>query len=169
MFKVFTALSASLRGSRRDAAAPDGVATRVPSGIGGTASRKQMLAVVLRETLLRNNVPNGSVGLEFFRTIDRTGARTDGIHVRLIVRDGHPDLPSCMLALERDFRRRVALIDYRATEWLQGVTWQFELPEEATAPGLAPAAGRPAPQRSAVPASTRSQGATYAFTEPAPL
>ena len=38
--------------------------TRGPtSGVGGTASRKQMLAIVLRETLLRNTVPSGCVGM----------------------------------------------------------------------------------------------------------
>lgn len=167
MLRLFTGLSGRLRGSPRGGIATSGdVPTRAPSNIGGTASRKQLLAVVLRETLLRNSVPNDALGMEFFRTIDRAGARTDGIHVRLVVRDGHPHLPSRMLALEQDFRRRVVLIDYRASEWLQGVTWQFELPDEAPAPVRASGAVQPRVNLSSAP---RTATHTYAFTEPAPL
>lgn len=169
MLQLFTGFTDRLRAPRRDIAASGDVPTRGPSSIGGTASRKQLLAVVLRETLLRNGVPSDALGMQFFRTIDRAGARTDGIHVRLVVRDGNPELPSCMLALERDFRRRVALIDYRAGEWLQGVTWQFELPEDAPAADLSPVRRGDAQAHGAARPPAPSPSHTYAFTEPAPL
>ena len=165
--------------------------TRGPtSGVGGTASRKQMLAIVLRETLLRNTVPSGCVGMEFFRTMDRSGARTDGIHVRLVLRDLHDELAGRIVALERDFRRRLAAIDWRAAEWLQGVSWQLELPEEQEAADAGTAANDPAAARAAGaairtrpslagdgPAMSRARnareedarGLTYKSTEPAPL
>jgi len=130
---------------------------------GGTASRKQILALMLRETLIRGGLPADALGIEFFRTVDRAGTRNDGIHVRLLVRDGHPGLPARMPALERDFRRRVAFIDERAGEWLQGVSWQFELLQEELAPGARgerPPAMRP---REAFHAQT------FSSTEPAPL
>jgi hypothetical protein len=185
MFKLFSARSPSPPETRAGQESSLGTPTRQPSsGMGGTTSRKQMLALVLRETLLRNGVPASWVGMEFFRTMDRAGSRTDGIHVRLVVRDGHPDLPARMLVLERDFRRRINLIDYRAVEWLQGVSWQFELPEEeqAAAAWAAPAAVRPV----AAPAGAEedgpllisrgtrarqqdARGLTFASTEPAPL
>jgi hypothetical protein len=124
--------------------------TRGPtSGVGGTASRKQMLAVVLRETLLRNTVPSGCVGMEFFRTMDRSGARNDGIHVRLVLRDLHEELAGRIVALERDFRRRLTAIDWRAAEWLQGVSWQMEFPEEHEAADADTAANDPAAARAA--------------------
>ena len=165
--------------------------TRGPtSGVGGTASRKQMLAIVLRETLLRNTVPSGCVGMEFFRTMDRSGARTDGIHVRLVLRDLHDELAGRIVALERDFRRRLTAIDWRAAEWLQGVSWQLELPEEQEAADAGTAANDPAAARAAGaairtrpslagdgPAMSRARnareedarGLTYKSTEPAPL
>lgn len=165
--------------------------TRGPtSGVGGTASRKQMLAIVLRETLLRNAVPNGCVGMEFFRTMDRSGARTDGIHVRLVLRDLHDELAGRIVALERDFRRRLTAIDWRAAEWLQGVSWQMEWAEEHEATASAAAADTPAAVRAAGAAiRTRpslaadaparppgrnareedARGLTYRSTEPAPL
>ena len=165
--------------------------TRGPtSGVGGTASRKQMLAIVLRETLLRNTVPSGCVGMEFFRTMDRSGARTDGIHVRLVLRDLHEELAGRIVALERDFRRRLTAIDWRAAEWLQGVSWQLELPEEQEAADAGTAANDPAAARAAGaairtrpslagdgPAMSRARnareedarGLTYKSTEPAPL
>lgn len=186
MFKLFSARSPSPPETRAGQESTLGTPSRQPtSGMGGTTSRKQMLALVLRETLLRNGVPASWVGMEFFRTMDRAGSRTDGIHVRLVVRDGHPDLPARMLVLERDFRRRVQLIDYRAVEWLQGVSWQFELPEEeeqAAAAWTAPAAERPAAaparveedgplliSRGARARQQDARGLTFASTEPAPL
>lgn len=185
MFKLFTAPTARSSESR---GGPESTlvtpAKAAPSGMGGTASRKQILALALKETLLRNGVPSSWLGIEFFRTMDRAGARTDGIHVRLLVRDGHPDLPARMLALERDFRRRVTFIDYRAPEWLQGISWQFELPEEAQALDAPPAGQRAIPASGStdgqddgplpVSRGTRarqqdSRGLTFASTEPAPL
>jgi hypothetical protein len=169
---LFTAPFEGLRKSRSAAKSRDEVPTRLPSSsIGGTASRKQLLAIVLRETLLRNSIPVAWLGIEFFRTTDRSGTRTDGIHVRLMVRDGHPELPRSMVALERDFRRRVGLIDYRAPEWLQGVSWQFELPDEDAAfPGDAVAQDGDAAPDSAPPVRQHhSYGHTFTSTEPAPL
>jgi hypothetical protein len=166
-------------------------ATRAPaSGGGGTASRKQLLAIVLRETMLRNAVPSGCLAMEFFRTMDRSGARTDGIHVRLVVRDLHEELAARMVTLERDFRRRVSVIDWQAAEWLQGVSWQLDLPRDDGMPEVAAAAIRPpmeTPRASEVPPRQAAndgpvllsrgrdareqdaQGRTYASTEPAPL
>jgi hypothetical protein len=171
---LFTAPFEGLRKSRIAANSRDEVPTKLPSSsIGGTASRKQLLAIVLRETLLRNSIPVAWVGIEFFRTNDRSGTRTDGIHVRLMVRDGHAELPRSMVALERDFRRRVGLIDYRTPEWLQGVSWQFELPDEEQDAEFAgdcvgdheEVAPRPAPALHQHP----SYGRTFTSTEPASL
>lgn len=135
------------------------------SSIGGTASRKQMLAVVLRETLLRNNLPSTCIGMEFFRTTERAGPRTNGIHVRLLVREAHPELPQSMLALERDFRRRLVLVDYRAPEWLQGVSWQFDLPDALPGGEVAGRARQPV----LLQEGTRGFPRTFTSTEPAPL
>lgn len=164
MLGVFRAL----RGRPEDASGAPSRSSRMstqdPSSAGGTASRKQMLALVLRETLRHNDVPREWLGMEFFRTMDRSGARTDGIHVRLVVRDGHPALPARMVALERDFRRRVSLIDYRASSWLQGVSWQFDLAEaDEPAPSPAPVRVRPNLQEQ------RFAVHTYAATAPAQL
>lgn len=146
--------------------------TKAPtSGIGGTASRKQLLAVVLRETLMRNGVPNGAIGMEFFRTMDRSGSRTDGIHVRLVLRELHDELAGRIVALERDFRKRLTVIDWRAAEWLQGVSWQLELPEEDEAAAAAQAAiATRAPRlQERRPREQDARGHTYTSTEPAPL
>lgn len=169
MLSLLSVFSGKLRPSR---SAPE---TRkranATSSIGGTASRKQLLAVVLKETLLRNNVPAAWIGIEFFRTMDRTGARTDGIHVRLLVREDQPGLPARLLALERDFRKRLTVIDHQVIEWLQGVSWQFDVPDEEPLADAASAAARAqAPQ--AVDSKPRRQEArefTYASTAPAPL
>jgi hypothetical protein len=140
----------------------------------GTASRKQLLAVVLKETLLRNQVPTGCLRMEFFRTLDKAGARSQGIHVRLAVREWHPNLPARMLPLERDFRRRLGLLDYRAAEWLQGITWQFDvaddmpLTDSVDAGTSVPAAAR-VTLRPRAAEERAFAGATYAYTEPAPL
>lgn len=170
MLSLFSAFSRKLRAAPRTPESRK--RANATSSIGGTASRKQLLAVVLKETLLRNNVPAAWIGIEFFRTMDRSGARTDGIHVRLLVREGQPELSGRLLALERDFRKRLTVIDHQAIEWLQGVSWQFELPEQDPLADAAPAAaGDPAspPVRDAKGRRQDAREFTYASTAPAPL
>jgi hypothetical protein len=171
MFKLFAALPEKLRASHN---APDtGKRPNASSSIGGTASRKQLLAVVLKETLVRNKVPATWVGIEFFRTMDRSGTRTDGIHVRLLLREDQPELAARMLGLERDFRRRLTIIDHQAIEWLQGVSWQFDVPEEDPLAGPADAMAAPRQQQAAPSLRTRERRPapefTYAHTSPAAL
>ena len=159
MFSLFRPARERVDSAIGASSQPSRMATQDPASVGGTASRKQLLAVVLRETLLHGGVPRDWLAMEFFRTMDKAGARSDGIHVRLIVRDGHADLPARMVAIERDFRRRVGLVDYRAGEWLQGVSWQFDLPDDDE-----PAAVRWPRLRD----QSRSTH-TYASTQPAAL
>ncbi|HEX7890489.1 MAG TPA: hypothetical protein VF522_14095 [Ramlibacter sp.] len=171
MFNLFAALPGKLRAS---GSTPDtGKRPNASSSIGGTASRKQLLAVVLKETLLRNKVPATWLGIEFFRTMDRSGTRTDGIHVRLLLREDRPELAALMLVLERDFRRRLTIIDHQAIEWLQGVSWQFDVPEEdpLTEPAGATAAPGQEPPAPSLRAGRPRQAPefTYAHTSPAPL
>ena len=155
MLKLLTGRSASPASRKGE---PASTLSSRPTTVGseGSAARKHLLAVVLKETLLRNQLPAASVGIEFFRTLDRSGARTDGIHVRLIVRQE----PASLIALERDFRRRLALMDYRASDWLQGVSWQFDLADgEKPKPRLLPSLDDDAPR----------DDRTFANTEPAPM
>lgn len=103
-------------------------------------TRKELLTVVLRETLLRNGIPAPWIGAQFLRCVDRTATtQATGVHARLLVRHWHPRLPSCLWTLQRDFCRRVTLVDYRSADWLQGVSWQFQLPEGTELPPLPPA------------------------------
>lgn len=126
--------------ARRDDTGQGSTSTRPAGGTstlgGGSTSRKQLLSVVLRETLLRNGIPVAWIGVQYLRTVDRAKPQPSGIHVRLVVQQWHPDLPPCMIAIERDFLRRVALVDYRCSDWLQGVSWQFRLPDDLECPPL---------------------------------
>ena len=132
--------------------------TETPSTRGGSASRKQLVEVMFRETLIRNSIPAPWLEMKFFRTLDAQGVRTGGIQVRLVVHDGHSFVTARMVELERDLRRRIALIDCRAQEWLQGVSWQLDLPRDDSAVTAVP-----------LPSSEAAHGFTLAPTRPAPL
>lgn len=174
----------TLFGQREAAAPPPSTrtdSTRTRAGKSSdTSLRKQLLAVVLKDTLLRGQLPPRSIGMEFLRVLDKRDTRTEGIHVRLVVRDDHPDLRASMLRLEREFRKRLAMFDYRATEWLQGISWQFDVEEameDANGALPTPAAVRDehrilAAARLSARSSSPGKGASggsYAYTEPAPL
>lgn len=106
-----------------------------PSGNAVSASvRKDLLKVVLRETLMRNGIPMDWMSADMLRT---TSSRRDqGIHVRLLVRHWDPRLMVHGVALEQDFYHRLLLLDPTAPSWLMGFSWQFTLPDLAVCPSL---------------------------------
>jgi hypothetical protein len=99
-----------------------------------SAARKEVLRIGLRETLLRNGIPASWVGLEPLRSIDRTGAT--GWHARLRLQQWDARLLDHLVPLEKDFLRRVWLLDGGRAEWLRGVSWQFVLPDTSSCPPL---------------------------------
>src|SRR5262245_46076914 len=86
------------------------------------AMRKDLLKLVLRETLTRAGIPQVWVGADLLRT---TGPKREhGIHVRFLVRQWEPRLVQHGPALEREFAQRLSMLDPQSSAWLMGFSWQ---------------------------------------------
>jgi hypothetical protein len=99
------------------------------------AIRKDLLRMVLRETLTRNGIPAAWIGADMLRTTGR-GGRDTGIHVRLLMHHWDTRLLVHGVALEQNFYKRVVAMDPLAANWLMGVSWQYALDDPSACPPL---------------------------------
>jgi hypothetical protein len=137
------------------------VASQMPSNSQSPHSphsvRKDLLKMVLRETLTRNGIPQVWIAADMLRTT--SPKREQGIHMRFIMRVWEPRLLATGPALENEFLQRLLLLDPLANNWLMGFSWQFNLPESHV-PGAMPhpgswTAATREPQRPMAPPETK--------------
>jgi hypothetical protein len=105
-----------------------------PNSSSPHAVRKDLLKLVLRETLTRNGIPQAWIGSDTLRT--NSPRREPGVHVRFVVRVWELRLMECGPALEREFLQRLLALDPQASDWLMGFSWQFSLPQNTATPSL---------------------------------
>ena len=96
--------------------------------------RKDLLRLVLRETLQRNGIPSAWLSADLLRTT--TARREDGIHVRFLLRRWEPKLMLHGVAFEKEYLHRLLLLDPLAVNWLMGFSWQFVLPDTSACPPM---------------------------------
>ncbi|TWO69423.1 hypothetical protein FN976_19235 [Caenimonas sedimenti] len=97
--------------------------------------RKDLLRMVLRETMTRNGIPLAWIGADMLRTTGR-GGRDAGIHVRLLMHHWDPRLLVHGVAFEQNFYKRVVAMDPLATNWLMGISWQYAMDDQSSCPML---------------------------------
>jgi len=97
-------------------------------------SRRELLRVVLRDTLYRHGIPAAWFDAEVLVSTSRTGER--GIHWRLVVKNPDARLLTYAVALQHALIKRLTTFDPLASAWLTGVSWQYSLPDGATYPVL---------------------------------
>ncbi len=107
--------------------------SKIPAG-SDIASRRKMLAVVLRDTLNRHGIPVSWIGAEMLVATSRS--RESGIHWRLQVKHWDPRLMTHAVALQHQLIKRVTTFDPMAANWLMGISWQFALQDESVCPAL---------------------------------
>ncbi len=98
------------------------------------ATRKDMLRVVLRETLTHNGIPLTWVGADVLTASSR--GQEPGVHVRLLIKHWEPLLMIHGVAFQHNFEKRLLSLDPLAMEWLMGMSWQFALQDESACPAL---------------------------------
>jgi hypothetical protein len=98
------------------------------------STRKDVLRLVLRETLTRNGIPQPWIAADMLRTT--SSKRQEGLHVRFLVRHWQPRLLDHGPAFEQEFTQRLLNLDPQAREWLTGFSWQFALDELGECPPL---------------------------------
>lgn len=97
-------------------------------------TRRELLRVVLRDTLHRQGIPEEWIAAELLTTTSRTGERT--VHWRLLVKHWDPRLLTHGIAIQHALIKRVTTFDPMASNWLNGISWQFALEDESVCPPL---------------------------------
>jgi hypothetical protein len=116
-------------------------------------TRRELLRVVLRDTLNRHGIPTAWITAELLSTTSRTGER--GVHWRLHVKHWEPRLLEHSVGLQNALIKRVLTFDPLAANWLNGISWQISLDDESMCPPLPASAtwtAQQQPLRAAAPA-----------------
>lgn len=98
------------------------------------ATRRELASMALRDTLRKHGIPHGWIAGEASPVL--TARKERGVHLRLVLRHWHPALPSCLVALQRSITSRLNRLDPLSCDWLVGISWKFELADEAACPTL---------------------------------
>jgi hypothetical protein len=106
-----------------------------PSQASPHSVRKDLLKAAMRETLLRNGIPDHWLTADLLRT-NSPARKEQGVHVRFLVRHWDPRLVQHAVALEQDFYQRLVALDPQAGNWLMGFSWQFAMSDLSACPPL---------------------------------
>jgi hypothetical protein len=121
------------------------IATSNPMG-----TRREMLRVVLRDTLTRHGIPYAWIAGEMLNATSR--GREPGLHWRLCIKHWDPRLMLHGVALQNSLIKRVMTFDPMAANWLMGISWQFALDDESLCPPMPHAGAWTAQPHVAAPA-----------------
>jgi hypothetical protein len=100
-------------------------------------TRRELLRVVLRDTMNRHGIPTAWVTPEILSTTSRNGER--GVHWRLHVKHWDARLLEHTVGIQNALIKRVLTFDPLAANWLNGISWQLSLDDESMCPPLPPA------------------------------
>jgi len=127
-----------LFGSRRPASDKAGLGSRPSPGRATPperdASRRELLVMAFGETLRKHGIPPAWIGAETLAAI--TGGRERGMHLRLVLRHWEPRLLVHTMAVENSVRARIRVLDPLSSTWLAGISWRFEIADDAPCPPL---------------------------------
>jgi hypothetical protein len=87
------------------------------------ASRRDLVRIVLRETMRRHAVPSEWIECRILPVVN--SKRKAGMHVQLIVRQGQSSLLTYIPAFQSSMMAEVETYDPRAWDWLLSISWQF--------------------------------------------
>ena len=87
------------------------------------ASRRELVKLVLRETMRRHAVPSDWIECRLLPVVTRK--RSTGMHVQLVVKQGQGSLLRYIPAFQSGLMAEVEKYDPRAWTWLLSISWQF--------------------------------------------
>lgn len=102
------------------------------TSINGT--RRELLRVVLRDTLGKHGIPAAWITCEMLVASGK--GRELGMHMRLIIKHWDPRLLAHGVAFQKSLRARLASFDPMANHWFMGVSWQFALVDDSACPQM---------------------------------
>jgi hypothetical protein len=116
------------------------------------AARRELLQVVLRDTLNRHGIPGSWITPEVLVSTSRSGER--GVHWRLLIKHWDPRLLTHSIAIQHALIKRVMTFDPMASGWLTGISWQLALSDETVCPPMPQAGFWTAEPSAAAPVAT---------------
>jgi hypothetical protein len=96
--------------------------------------RRELVQVVLRDTMRGHGIPSDWIECRILSVVRRS--KTSGMHVHLVVRDGHDRLLAYIPAFQRSFMTEIEKFEPRYAEWLLSLSWQFEQLTDASGPRM---------------------------------
>jgi hypothetical protein len=88
------------------------------------ALRRQLVHVLLRDVLRRHGIPSALVECQMLVVSSRS--RGPGMYVRLVLRQWDERLVRYAFAFQKALMADILRFEPQASEWLHGVSWQFE-------------------------------------------
>ena len=96
---------------------------RDDSAVEREASRRELVKLVLRETMRRHAVPSDWIECRLLPVV--TSNRRTGLHVQLVVKQGQGNLLRYIPAFQSSMMAEIEKFDARAWDWLLSISWQF--------------------------------------------
>ncbi|MDB5897061.1 MAG: hypothetical protein JWP41_663 [Ramlibacter sp.] len=88
------------------------------------APRRELVQVVLRDTMRKHGIPSDWIECRILSTVSRTGRQ--GLHVNFVVRQAHEQLLAYVFAFQDSFEREISRYDARCRDWLVSLGWEFQ-------------------------------------------
>jgi hypothetical protein len=88
------------------------------------APRRDLVQVVLRETMRKHGIPSDWIECRTLSVLTRQ--HKQGMHVQFIVRKADEQLLEYVHAFQASFWRELERFEPRAREWLFSLAWQFD-------------------------------------------
>src|SRR6478735_9297439 len=130
------------------------------------APRRELIQVVLRDTMRKHGIPSDWLECRILSTISRSGRA--GLHVNFVVRQAHEQLLGYVFAFQDSFLSELARFEPRARDWLVGVGWEFDGATATTvASGFKIGGGSTAPASGRTPLVSADQVRAFAPTNDA--
>ena len=94
------------------------------SGPSRNARKRELVQIVLRDTMRKHGVPSDWVECRMLSSVSRTGRH--GLHVNFVVRQAHDRLLAYVFAFQDSFERELSRFEPRARDWLLSIGWEFQ-------------------------------------------
>jgi hypothetical protein len=88
------------------------------------APRRELVQVVLRDTMRKHGVPSDWIECRVLSTVSRSGRA--GLHVNFVVKTAHHQMIGYVFAFQHSFEREITRFEPRVRDWLMSIAWEFQ-------------------------------------------
>lgn len=124
LFKRLLGTSPRTKQTRQD----NGPATDAPVTIedgSDNAMRRQLIQVLLRDVIRRHGMPPHWIELRMLMV--SSASRGSGLYVRLVLKHWDVRLLNHAQAFQNELLTDIRRFEPKASEWLHGISWEFEM------------------------------------------